>query len=805
MAKLLPVLVAILAVLAGIYWQLETHFAHPTQPSYETAGTATNQLMLKNLGKALDSQFDFLPKALAGLASWLTRPPGARFSFDKPDKTDGSTPTIKMLKVCKLVCKVTDFPVVVNPKCVACLTLTALPTWAHGEGGKPNPPLARLPLYESGMTSVAAIPLLYPRRWATADLLQGFGLTDYAATAEAQTLANDNWQGGVNPTDAAWTIGGVKRPVVSKMRAAVPPVCVEELGWITPAGAPACPGGANLTDVDVPFPNIDAVGGQALPLAYGSAESYRAVSLELTREAFASAQEATDATIDTMQTSYSTTLFMKNVTSKKRLRQLAELYGADEWEPLGAEAIAAAGDLIEVDLMYLQAVVSTAPPAHEGDGPWWNVAAHALFRVVDGGGRKLDLPHHDSSPDQPFVPIFKHSVSFKPVAILLSNQPSNPGAKLVYTPEKSESAYILAAMAVRQAAIQTAIWVGHVYNLHIQSAAATVALYNTIDPQKNVYYSTHPVRQILDFFADPTYVSEFHSSLFATGYAAGPGTSAGVPDLLSLWNAYTKKGIAHSDTSWFGSTMHEQLKSSGLSEKRFRGDGEEGSFEALPGVAMNLAIRRTVAAPYAKAVIDAAYPSDKAVADDQEVQAFAAALVSPHGSNLGRINEANQLKTKAQLSKFVEDYVTIVLTHGSAHLQDYSMRVLNVALNPPRLGRQTAPNPEKQYSPREFMEWMPTTGSAARQYTFVANFVGTTMLPVTNLVASQQFLKGAAPTYSDGTPYYTGANADDFEAAHQVFIRKASALLREWPRSHGLRAVATNFQDPTRLPRVINI
>jgi hypothetical protein len=61
------------------------------------------------------------------------------------------------------------------------------------------------------------------------------------------------------------------------------------------------------------------------------------------------------------------------------------------------------------------------------------------------------------------------------------------------------------------------------------------------------------------------------------------------------------------------------------------------------------------------------------------------------------------------------------------------MRVLNVALNPPRLGRQTAPNPEKQYSPREFMEWMPTTGSAARQYTFVANFVGTTMLPVTNL------------------------------------------------------------------------
>lgn len=76
-----------------------------------------------------------------------------------------------------------------------------------------------------------------------------------------------------------------------------------------------------------------------------------------------------------------------------------------------------------------------------------------------------------------------------------------------------------------------------------------------------------------------------------------------------------------------------------------------------------------VVAPYAKAVIDAAYPSDQSVAEDAQVQAFAAALVSPHGSNLVRINDANELKTKAQLTKFVEDYITIVLTHGTAHLQ----------------------------------------------------------------------------------------------------------------------------------------
>lgn len=32
------------------------------------------------------------------------------------------------------------------------------------------------------------------------------------------------------------------------------------------------------------------------------------------------------------------------------------------------------------------------------------------------------------------------------------------------------------------------------------------------------------------------------------------------------------------------------------------------------------------------------------------------------------------------------------------------------------------------------------------------------------------------------------------EKVHERFIREASGLLRTWPRSHGLRAVATNFQ-----------
>lgn len=159
-------LIALLAVAAGLLLQ-PAHFGH-RQSTYETANTAASQDMLRNLGATLDTKTSII-------ARWLFPPPGARSSIGAPDKHDqGAVPVIK-LKWCKRICTKTKFPTVVDPKCAVCLTFSSLPTWAHGtpsRWGKPNPPLARLPVYESGFTSLAAIPMLYPRRWASADLRQ---------------------------------------------------------------------------------------------------------------------------------------------------------------------------------------------------------------------------------------------------------------------------------------------------------------------------------------------------------------------------------------------------------------------------------------------------------------------------------------------------------------------------------------------------------------------------------------------------------------------------------------------------------
>lgn len=154
-------LVLMVAVGVGLLPDLFGTSSH----GYSTS-TASNQRLLRQLSKAQCS-------GLQGLLSWLVPPPGGRYKISIPSSRDeGATPVIKLNWACQWICMSTKFPKVVDSKCVACLTLFSLPTWAHGTDGKPNPPLARLPVYEGGFTALAAIPLLYPRRWATADLLR---------------------------------------------------------------------------------------------------------------------------------------------------------------------------------------------------------------------------------------------------------------------------------------------------------------------------------------------------------------------------------------------------------------------------------------------------------------------------------------------------------------------------------------------------------------------------------------------------------------------------------------------------------
>ena len=94
----------------------------------------------------------------------------------------------------------------------------------------------------------------------------------------------------------------------------------------------------------------------------------------------------------------------------------------------------------------------------------------------------------------------------------------------------------------------------------------------------------------------------------------------------------------------------------------------------------------------------------------------------------------------------------------------------------------------------------------ARQVGFFNNFIATSWtFPVTSMVPSQQWQKGDVPVWKDDLPIYTGPNTASVNAAHVAFIRAITALYEAAPRSGGFRDVVTNYPQPTRAPRVINI
>jgi hypothetical protein len=64
------------------------------------------------------------------------------------------------------------------------------------------------------------------------------------------------------------------------------------------------------------------------------------------------------------------------------------------------------------------------------------------------------------------------------------------------------------------------------------------------------------------------------------------------------------------------------------------------------------------------------YKTDRAVARDAAVQAWAAALVNPRGGNLRKITAGgNAVTTRAALYELVGSVLYATLAHGTAHLQ----------------------------------------------------------------------------------------------------------------------------------------
>jgi hypothetical protein len=118
------------------------------------------------------------------------------------------------------------------------------------------------------------------------------------------------------------------------------------------------------------------------------------------------------------------------------------------------------------------------------------------------------------------------------------------------------------------------------------------------------------------------------------------------------------------------------------------------------------------------------YPTDSSVEADMALQKWVAAMLNPLGSNLGQINSRNEVRTRAELYDLLGQTLWMTMAHGTAHLQDWFIRMLSMAHHPLVMSTTTLPDPDGQYTLDDMMQLGPNLDQYGRWVAILLQLMG---------------------------------------------------------------------------------
>eukprot|EP00775_Hariotina_reticulata_P006269 gene6269-6507_t len=338
--------------------------------------------------------------------------------------------------------------------------------------------------------------------------------------------------------------------------------------------------------------------------------------------------------------------------------------------------------------------------------------------------------------------------------------------------------------------------------------AAMYSLYNTIQPELPVGLATHPLRQLLDQYLDPSFLLQFHAALFS-GAVPAPPFPVTVEWLLRLLKMYANSSGPLGREATFHSTKPDQmLEHSGLSAHKFTrivGNRPSQAWDLYPVASLNLKIAQQTKA-YAAAALEQLYPSDDSVNADTALQAWVAAMLDPWGGNMIQISSDNTILTREALFEFVGSLLYRVILHNTANVQDFAMLKLSLAQHPTSMAISNLPNPTATYSVKAMVQGMTNTNIYSRAMSSTYVFEGAA--PITQFVPGYlNYSSGqTAPQWQTSLPFAQGASAagDAANEATVEFRKDIAAMLKSFPRS-SLKVTNTNWGMPLIMPRAISL
>jgi hypothetical protein len=413
-----------------------------------------------------------------------------------------------------------------------------------------------------------------------------------------------------------------------------------------------------------PFGNGETVVTQEKPLYWDSLTSVEAAT-ESFWDMFASHGTAFNL------------LMLRRVTDA-RLPQLKRLFDPLRWGVIdNLDSIQRGGRLYEIDLKIL----SCSTYRSEGKAPRFNP-------------RTVTLLERDS----------KQTGRLAPRVIWVSNE---NGKEEVYS--KESPAWLYALQAAKSSITIYGIWLGHVYQWHMVTAAMQETMFHAIDQSHSIFKLLGPQSRYLIGFDYALFnKTQLMGDLFSQ---IAPPSGFGNPRIvLELMDTFAVS------RNFFDDDPKTQLARNGLEEADFT---LEKPWDQYPTVRHLLRIW-DICERYVAAFVGETYADDSAVASDAALQTWIAESRDP---NQGNIRGLPVMNSRIALASVLTSLVYRVTAHGVARLPRTANPELSWVANfPPCLQRDDIPPPTTRLTTKQLLTYLPNTGTIGEMLSFYFAF-----------------------------------------------------------------------------------
>lgn len=320
------------------------------------------------------------------------------------------------------------------------------------------------------------------------------------------------------------------------------------------------------------------------------------------------------------------------------------------------------------------------------------------------------------------------SKALRPILIRIAGE--NGAVAQTYTPATaSASAWLYAMLAARTGITVYGIWLGHVYQWHIVTAAMLMTMHNELP-------RSHPVRALLS--PQSKFLVGFDDVLLFLWRDVAPPTSVSTTfQFLQLLDKFA-------DGRPFASDNPKQaIADLGLHAADFTIDPST-PWDQYPIVGYYLEIW-DAAETYVGAIVDEAYANDRDVRRDRALQSW---IASSKSDSAGNIHGLPEVTTKAALTGVLTSLIYRITVHGVSRLSNTANPAMAFIPNfPPCLQSAAIPDPTVEFNTRALLAHLPVTGTVGRMVTFYFTFAFTApyvpFLPEAGLEA-ELFYRGSA-------------------------------------------------------------